>query len=211
MGRTRAVVGLGFAVSAVALAVTLSHSPITVAAMNIEGALPIATIYHRQTVCQGEEALPSRVSAIRLLIFASIGPRVTLSVLSHGHLIAHGQQSPGWTSGAVTVPVHPLENAHSGVTLCFGLELTGNETLTLQGEPTSSQSAAHGAHGAFPGRVRVEYLRPGSSSWLSLASQVAFRMGLGRAIGGAWSVILLAALMLGVVGLSSRIVLRELR
>jgi len=45
------------------------------------------------------------------------------------------------------------------------------------------------------GRVRVEYMRPGSSSWWSLAGTVARRMSLGRGWPGGWSVPLALVLM----------------
>src|SRR6202043_813748 len=54
---------------------------------------------------------------------------------------------------------------------------------------------------------RVEYLRPGHSSWWSLASSVARRMGLGHAAAGTWIVFLLIALMITVVTLASRLIL----
>ena len=58
---------------------------------------------------------------------------------------------------------------------------------------------------------RIEYLRAGRSSWWSLASSVAHRMGLGRAASGTWIVFLVIALMILVATLASRLVLRELR
>jgi hypothetical protein len=60
-------------------------------------------------------------------------------------------------------------------------------------------------------RLRVEYLRPGNSSWWSLASGVAHRIGLGHAPSGTWIVFLLLALTIAIAALASRLVLRELR
>ena len=59
--------------------------------------------------------------------------------------------------------------------------------------------------------LRFEYLRPGSSSWWSLASSVAHRMGLGRSPAGTWIVFFLIAIMIAVAALASLMVLREMR
>jgi hypothetical protein len=87
----------------------------------------------------------------------------------------------------------------------------GNESVELLGEQTSGALAARGQHGPLPGRVRVEYLRPGDASWWSIAPEVARRMGLGHAAAGTWSVLLVLALMGCVVVLCSRLILRELQ
>jgi hypothetical protein len=56
----------------------------------------------------------------------------------------------------------------------------------------------------------MEYLRPQPKSWWSLASSIAYRMGLGRAVGGTWIVFLALALTLAVALLALRLTLREL-
>ena len=86
----------------------------------------------------------------------------------------------------------------------------GHESVELLGEPTSGAFAARGRRGPLPGRIRVEYLRPGGASWWSVAPEVARRMGLGRAAPGTWIVLLVLALMGCLVALCSRLVLREL-
>jgi len=56
----------------------------------------------------------------------------------------------------------------------------------------------------------IEYLRPGESSWWSLATSVARRMGLGRAETGTWVALLAILLMVAVGGAMSRVILKEL-
>jgi len=58
--------------------------------------------------------------------------------------------------------------------------------------------------------LRMEYLRPGRSSWLSLAPSIANRMGLAHAPAGAWVGYLAVAVMIAAAGFASRLVLREL-
>jgi hypothetical protein len=211
MGRIRIVVGAGLAAIIVALVLTLSGSPIAVAGMNYTTPASLGEFKTTTRACQSGEVLPRGTTAIRLHAFGSIGPRVEVKVLEQGHLIAHGEQSSGWTGGVVTVPVHPLPTTRSGVTLCFAYLLNGYEVVYAVGTLTGSAEAAHGGGKTLPGRLGVEYLRPGVTSWWSLAIHVARRMGLGNAWGGAGCVILILLLMAGVVLLTSRATLRELR
>jgi hypothetical protein len=54
-------------------------------------------------------------------------------------------------------------------------------------------------------------LRPGTKSWWSMASSIAYHMGLGHAPSGTWIVFLLIVLVLGVVFIVVRLTLEELR
>jgi hypothetical protein len=205
--RLKITVGLCLLAGAAAIAVTLSKSPLTVAAVNTTATAQLGKTSHTTAACQSGETLPRGTSAIRLRVFAFLGPRVTVQVRAHGQVIAHGERGSGWTSGAVTVPVKPLATTRSGVDLCFTFFTDGNEDDWYVGEPTGAR-AVQGGVGPPHGRVRVEYMRPGSASWWSLALTVARRMGLGRAWPGTWVVLLLLALMGSVVVLCSVVLSR---
>jgi hypothetical protein len=208
--RPKITVGLCLLVGAAAIAVTLSKSPLTIAAVNTTATASLGKTSRTTAVCQSGETLPPGTTAIRLRVFAFLGPRVTVEVSSHGHVIAHGERGSGWTSGAVTVPVKPLARTSPGVELCFTFFTDGNEEDWYVGEASTAAHAPRG--GRVPhGRVRVEYMRPGGSSWWSLARMVARRMGLGRAWPGAWNALLVLALMAGVTVLCSLAILRQLR
>ncbi|HXN37318.1 MAG TPA: DUF2142 domain-containing protein [Solirubrobacteraceae bacterium] len=209
-GRFKIALLVGLLVGAAAIAMTLSQAPLSIARVNTVEEATIATVRHRAQACQSAEVLPRGTSAIRLPMYAFLGPRVTLAVYSAGRVIADGERGQGWTSGAVTIPVHPLATQRSGVTLCFALWLNGYESVELEGESATGALAAQGPSGPLPGRIRVEYLRPGRSSWWSLAPMVARRMGLGHAAGGTWSVLLVAALMGGIVLACARVIVRGL-
>jgi hypothetical protein len=200
----------GLPLGVLAVAITLTQAPITVARVSTTERTFLAEVRHKTSVCQAGEALPRETSAIRLGADGFLGPRVTVEVLAHSRVIAHGERGSGWTAGVVTVPVNRLSTARSGVELCFTLFGNGEESTTLVGSPAAGARAAHGNDGPLPGRVSVEYLRPSRSSWWSLAPQVARRMGLGHAAAGTWCVLLVLALMGGVVALCSRLILREL-
>jgi len=193
-----------------AVAATLAGSPLTLARVSTAGHEPIGTATQKVAACQADETLPRRTSAIRLRVFAFVGPKVTVDVVAHGQVIAHGERGAGWTAGVVTVPVRALASTRSGVQVCFTLLLNGDETAELVGEIASPELSAQSADGPLHGRLRIEYLRPGSASWWSQALQVARRMGLGHAWSGTWIVGLLIVLMAAVAALCSRLIARGL-
>jgi hypothetical protein len=209
--RLQIALGIGLMVSAAAIAVTLSRSPVTLAHVNTAEHTLIGTTYQPTAGCQADEVLPRRTSAIRLRVEAYFGPRVTVAALARGRVITHGERGAGWSGGAVTVPVSPLTTTKAEVDLCFELFVRNGEPAALMGEPVSGALAARGPGGELPGRLRVEYLRPSGSSWWSLAPAVARRMGLGRAWPGAWNALLVIGLMGCVVLVCSRLIVRGLR
>jgi hypothetical protein len=210
MRRIVVVVSVGFALMAILLVVTLSGSPVAVAGVNTATESSVGGPSTKTEACQGGETLPAGTTGIRLRVFSFTGPRVTVRMLSHGSVIAHGEVGSGWTGAVVNVPVKPLPVERTGLTLCFGIFLNGYETNYLTGEPTPPARAAKGPEGTLGGRLRVEYMRPGHTSWWSIATEVARRIGLGRGAAGTWWVLLGIAFMVGAVALSSRLVLREL-
>jgi hypothetical protein len=211
MRSVKLTLGIGLILGAAAIGITLFEAPLTVARVNTAKRSLLGATEEKIDACQSHEVLPRGTSAIRLHVYASLGPRVTVAVLEQGRVIAHGEQRSGWTGYVVTVPVKPLSSARRGVTLCFVLFLNGNETAAPMGETTTLARAANGYQTTLTGRVAVEYLRPARSSWWSLALPVARRMGLDRAWNGAWGALVVIVLMGGLVLLCSRLVLRELR
>jgi hypothetical protein len=213
--RPGARVGLaaGLALTAIATAIVLSGSPPVLAGTN--GVVPVpypplASVPGGGGACQAEETVPAGSSAIRLSLEASAGPRVSVAVLAGGRTITRGVSVRGWLGRVVTVPIAPLERTVHHATVCFSFA-GAEERVSLLGVRTAPRSAARGGAGALPGRVAVEYVRAGSSSWWSLASSVARRMGLGRAWAGTWIAALVALLMVTGLALASWLTLREVR
>lgn len=196
------------ALIAVAFVLTLSHSPLTVARGNLSTAGGLVTTGQPARACQAEEALPRGTSAIRLALLTVLGPQVTVRVLSGSRVVTQGSYPPGWSSGAVTVPVTPVANAVAPVKVCFALS-SMNAPVTLRGWPTRRAVAALSAEGPLPGRMGVEYLRP-SNPWWSSAASVIRRLGYGHAASGLWDALLVVALALAFIALSSWLVLKEL-
>lgn len=196
---------------AVAIGLTLARSPQVVVARNM--LVPHKTLTATDTdaeACQAGEVLPRSTAAIRLGLTTNIGSRVRVTVMSGIHTIDSGSQAPGWRGASVTVPLRPLRQTYAPVRVCFALSDL-NASVGMLGLETDRREAARSHGRALPGRVRIEYLRSGERSWWSMIDEVAWRLGLGRAASGTWNALLLVALTLTLVALSSWLVTRELR
>jgi hypothetical protein len=189
---------------------TLSGAPSVVAGTNAAGLeARFADTEGPGRICQPGETLPRETSAIRLSLEAAIGPRVTLEAFAGGRLITSGTRGSGWTAGSVTIPVRPLPDRVSQVTLCVAIARSRVHVAAL-GAPAGPATAAHSSEGAvLKGRLRSEYLRAGRASWWSLGLAVARRMGLGRTLSGTGIALLVLALMLAIALLAARLILRE--
>lgn len=209
--RTSIVLAAGLVLIAAILAVTLARSPPTLAGTNRVPAESLIGLAERDVgACQTGETLPAGTSAIRLSLVSIIGPRVAVRVLSGGRVVTRGSTGAGWTSSEVTVPVAPLARGVSPVTLCVQLSDLNGE-VEFKGAHTSAPVAVSERGERLHGRLRVEYVRAGHSSWLSLISAIARHVSLGRAASGMWVVFFILALALSVVVLTSWGIVRELR
>lgn len=212
MARVPVALCAGLALMVVAVAVTLTRSPPTVAASNsIRLNTTLAKTNQSAHACQREGVLPSGTTGVRLSLFASYGPRITVKILSGGRVLTSGLRGAGWNGRIPTIPLKPVRHSVSDVDLCFTLGSTGG-LVNIDGSETRPGEAAIGGSGQrLNGRMRVEYLRPGNRSWWSLATSVARRIGLGHWAAGTWIVLLEIALMAAVVGGVSWLTVKELR
>jgi Predicted membrane protein (DUF2142) len=200
----RLALAAGLALLATATAVRLARPPLTVLATNsVVAESPIRLSKGDESLCQSDETLPEGASAIRLAVSVNIGPKVTVTVLSGSQVIARGAQAAGWTGEAVTVPIAAVPNTVAGADVCLAIGPTV-EPIGLLGQKGRLPGAAG------PGKIRVEYLSPGSRSWWSLALPTARRMGLGRSPSGTWVAFIPLVLMAAAVGLAAWLLLREL-
>jgi hypothetical protein len=209
--RTSIVLATGLVLIAAIVGVTLARSPPTLAGANGVPAEGLVGVVEREAgACQGDETLPASTSAIRLSLVAIVGPRVAVRVLANGHVVTRGSTGAGWTSSEVTVPVAPLAHTVSPVTICVRLSDLNGE-VEFKGAHTSAPVAVSERGERLHGRLRVEYVRAGHSSWTTLISTVARHVSLGRAASGMWVVFFILALALSVVALTSWGIVRELR
>jgi hypothetical protein len=208
--RIKLALAAGLLLIPLAAVVALSHAPLVVARENLPETHQILVATERAAgACQSNEVLPAGTSAIRLGITTALGPHVAVQARSGSQLITTGSHSAGWNGASVTIPVKPVAHTIAPVTICFQLTLL-NGPAEMLGWPTK-HSAAISNGKPLPGRMHIEYLRPAERSWWSMATAVAWRLGLGRAADGSWNVFLVMALAASLVVLSSWLVLRELR
>jgi hypothetical protein len=215
--RIKVTLAAGLALSALVVGLTLTGSPTVLAGENgifPEGAIAIVN-HGGYRICQAGETLPRGTTRLRLSLLAVLGPRVGLTVSAGGHLLAHGSQESGWDGGRLTVPIDAPASTSADARVCLTLAAGASgpldETVGVLGLPSTRATAAVGAGKILPGRMRIEYLRPDSRSWLSSARSVARRMGLASASGGAGIALVAAALMLAALACGSWSILRELR
>jgi hypothetical protein len=196
-------------VIAVVIFAVLSQKPAVVAGKNavkIAGHIDLPA--GNASSCQQVGTVPQGTSAFRISVSAGVGPWVRLRVLSNGHVVTRGELAAGWgLAAAAVIPVRPLSREVPEALVCTTLG-PGHPPITVMGSP---RPGATGSLAYSDVELRIEYLKPGARSWWSLASSVAYRMGLGRAESGTWIVFLALSLMIAVGALAARLALDELR
>jgi hypothetical protein len=194
----RLVLAAGLVLLLTALGVTLAQSAPRAAGSNhvpeIEEAVKLKRKGGRH--CQDGETIPGNAAALRLLIGTYGRPVPEMSVSARrpgGERVTAGERSAGGREGRVDIPVERVENSASGVRVCVRVGGPGRSVLYGAG-----------------GRVRLEWMRPGSESWFALAPTVAHRFGLGRAsVAGSLLLPFAALLLLAAWAAAVRLVLRE--
>jgi hypothetical protein len=213
MKRVRVGLAAGLALLTAAIVLTVLRSPMIVARTSGIASQRVSVSATRRgaSYCQSRELVPQDTSAIRLWLGAvAAGPRVVVDVSSGGHVVTRGAHEAGWTGGAVTLPVEPLTEAIVNATVCVSFELH-NEELEVFGVPAPPMFATRQDGRVLTGRMSVEYLRRGRTSWAAMALSIARRMGLGRAYAGTW-IALLAFTLTGALAVSAVVLLlKELR
>jgi hypothetical protein len=200
----RAALAAGLVLLAVGVCLTLTRHPISVVSGNgVRHVGEVASLSSGATICQGGESLPAGTTAIRLALFALVGPSVELRVSSGARVLTRGELESGWTAGTATIPVARVSRSQSGVTICATLGRSIRSVSAL-GQESAPDRRASIAGRRLPGQMGVEYLRPGVSSWWSSILPVARRMGLGRSPSGTWVALLIAALMLTAIAVACR-------
>jgi hypothetical protein len=201
--RVRVALALGLSLIALAVAAVLLQPPLVVAGTGRSTSR--ALLGHsrgRVRVCQGNEVLPVGTTAVRLGLSANVGPRVTFEALSGKRVLTRGARTAGWgIEDTVTVPVRRVARTVRGALVCTAIG-AAIEPIEVLG------TRASGAAGAAA--IEIEYLRPGSRSWGSMASSLARRIGFGHAPSGALGVLLLVASMAAVFALVPWLILREI-
>ncbi len=163
----------------------------------------------RGELCQPDEVVPADTAGVRVLASAT-GPTGALyaRVLTPaGAAISTGSLAPGWRPGSVTVPVRELRSSRAGLTVCLR---NGATTSVLLGGSLPEPPYVLTIDGAQQsGRIQIDYMRPGTDSWLGLLPALSHRFSLGRASFTSFlAPFAVLALMLAVIALTVRVVLR---
>src|SRR5271165_4616803 len=146
---------VGFTLMAIALGVTLAGRPLTVLRTNaIRAEAQIGTLQDDARVCQGGEVLPRDASAIRVSLFAFVGPRATLEALSGARTLDSGTAS-GWTGEVVTFGLEHVPRTSSHVSICIAFGPT-IRSVAVGGSRTSAAVAARSHGEPLAGRMRIE-------------------------------------------------------
>jgi hypothetical protein len=202
---------LGFILITAALGVILLRSPDDVISTNaVTVTQPLGLFGRHANVCQASERLPASTKALRISLIGFFSPSVAVTVSHGGQFAASGRHNAGWFGGSLTLPLRPAVKTPLDATICL-TRGPGGLPIELAGDAAAPALAATVNGQTSPGRMRIEYLRSGHRSWLSLARHVARRVGLGRSPSGTWIVLPLLAMMAIATALGAWLLLREAR
>ncbi|HLM85442.1 MAG TPA: hypothetical protein VK272_04550 [Solirubrobacteraceae bacterium] len=203
--RVRLALATALTATIATLGVVLSRAPLVLAGTDGIPAKSAVTFIHRsETRCQGGGTLPAGTVAIRVSLSANAGPGVSLWALSGSRVITRGERGAGWgTDETVTVPVQRVPETVGGTSVCVAIGPPA-EGIQVNGAPVQTSAGGRAIW------LRLEYLRPGTRSWASLAASVARHMGIGHTPGGAWAAFSAIAAMLAVCVIVSRALLSDL-
>ncbi len=192
-----------------ALLVAMSRSEPRLAGQNGVFAQDVVaeTKSRAMTFCQDGEVLPKDTASIELSLATTSGlsPRVRVQATKGGRVVTRGASAAGWSGNALAVPVRTVSRTVLGARLCLSFGKSGNVQLvgTKKGTRTFDTSAP-----TTQSRIRVAYMRQGSESLWAYAPTMLHRMGLGRAWGGSWIVLLIVVLLIAPGALAVRQLLR---
>ncbi|HWJ49646.1 MAG TPA: hypothetical protein VNR42_01420 [Solirubrobacteraceae bacterium] len=171
---------------------------------------PVLSLDPAQKLCEPGELLPGDTGAIKLHAVSDGTPTPALAVTisSANRTISTGTLPGGWRQGAVSIPVSRVPRTIPVATVCVSNR--GSRRVSFGGSVPDANFVIELAGRPVLGRLRVEYMRPGSESWLQLLPTLAHRFSLAKSDllrhGEAFAALLL---MLLAVGLATKTMLGE--
>lgn len=160
-----------------------------------------------QTLCEPGEIVPADTAGLRVLAqTASPSGSLRASVLgATGTTIAAGSVAAGWRPGNVTIPIGRVRSTIVA-TVC--LRNGGAHPLQFGGSQPDPPFTVLVNGVQQSGRLRIDYMRPGSESWLELAPTLAYRLSLSRSLlTGPWAAVAVLVLMLAVALLTAYVLI----
>ncbi|MEX2195789.1 MAG: hypothetical protein WD844_10935 [Thermoleophilaceae bacterium] len=210
MTLARVTAGAAVAVLIVGVALALPSGEPRLAGTNDLRAFHPILLPAESTLCQGPELVPA--DSARLRVFTSgthgAGPPLDVELRDGGRVLGSGRAAEGYGDGGVVSEIGRIEDTRVVEEVC--VENLADRPVALSGQPVPSDQVAQVNGRPEEARVRLEWVRSGSESWLDLAPAVLHRFGLGKADWlGSWTLFLavLLVLLTWIAGL--RLVLRR--
>jgi hypothetical protein len=163
-----------------------------------------------QQLCEPGELIPGDTGGLRLSASsgAAPGPQLDATVGSGTKLLAAGHLVAGWRTGTVTIALSRIAATQQSASVC--LVNRGTSTVSFGGSVPDANFYVVLGGKPLSGRMRIEYMRPGSESWLALLPTLAHRFSLAKGdLVRHWAVPAVLVLMLLAIGLALRAILRE--
>lgn len=162
-------------------------------------------------LCQPELDLPEDVGYVDIVLGTYGRPLPPLHIRFFGtrdQRVAQGSLAQGGREGQVRIPLRESRNLRVSR---FCLSVGGRHSVALGGEAGAIGSgSAIVNHHKQPGRISIVFMRPGRESWWDLLSVLAERFGVGKSpYFGAWTLPVVALLLLVVWAATLRLVLHE--
>ncbi|HEX3909328.1 MAG TPA: hypothetical protein VHW67_01335 [Solirubrobacteraceae bacterium] len=161
-------------------------------------------------LCEPAELVPGDTAALRLNISSGApqGPRLDLTMSNADGPVGVGGLAAGWRSGVLSIPVSRVRTTKQAVMIC----LVNRGTTRVAFGGSVPDSGFYVVIGGKPlsGRMRIEYMRPGSETWFSLLPTLVHRFSLAKAdLVRHWAAGAVLVLMLIAIGLAARTIVRE--
>ena len=197
--RVAAAVAAGAVALLAVLALVLTDSKPRQSGSNYVAELePVAQVEGDGARCQRGVVLPADTASVRLLLgtYGRPTPTIVVRASDGGRTLTEGTLRGGGREGHVTVPLDPpVDSQTRARRVCVRVEGSGPTVLYGSG-----------------GTVRLEFVRPGSESWLDILPVVARRFGYGKANPFGSALIWVAGLVLLLAWIAAgRVLVRELR
>jgi hypothetical protein len=207
----RVIVAAGLAAVAVAALALLLHSEPRRSGTNLTTNTGYVIALHGgEQLCEPGELVPGDTGALRLSASTggAPGPRLDATIGVGARALAAGSLPAGWRSGTIAIPISRVRSSQEGASIC--LVNRGSHGVSFGGSvPDASFYVVLGGK-PLSGRLRIEYMRPGSESWFALLPTLVYRFSLAKGdLVRHWAAPAVLLLMLLAVGLAVRTIFRE--
>jgi hypothetical protein len=139
---------------------------------------------------------------------AGPGPTLAVTIIGPHGVISSGRLAGGWRSGAIRIPLRLVRDTVPGATVC--VHNLGTSQVAFGGSVPDAAFYIDLAGKPLSGRMRLEYMRPGSETWLAFMPALAQRFALAKSdLLRHWELAAVLVLMVIAVGLAARVIASE--